>query len=115
MVEYKQYTERRERIVSQRRSFIAMAMCVVMLLAMIVSSAYIVHEAAHPHECAGKDCPICQFIARIEQLRRGFGMLLLALMLTGLVMGAGIEAFARMSFGPAARGTLVGRKIRLND
>ena len=52
-----------------------------LLLCIFVSSAYIVHEAVCHHDCAGENCPICQFIAQIEQLRRGFGMALLALLL----------------------------------
>ena len=72
---------REERIMSKRRHAIAMALCIVMMLSMFVSSAYIAHEAAHHHVCSGDNCPVCQFIAQVEQVRRGFGMILLALLL----------------------------------
>ena len=72
---------REERIVSKRRHMIAMALCIAMMLSMFVSSAYIVHEAAHHHECTGEDCPVCRFISQVEQVRRGFGSILSALLL----------------------------------
>ena len=99
----------------KRRHVFAMAMCVVMLLSVIVSSAYIVHEMAHPHDCAGVDCPICQFIAQVEQVRRGFGMMLLALLLVCCALIARRERRAWVAAGVSALCTLVGRKVRLND
>lgn len=98
-----------------RRHGIAMAMCVVMLLSMLVSSAYIAHEAAHPHVCAGGDCPICQFIAQVEQVRRGFGMALLALLLICLALAQRREARVSATAAVPARCTPVDRKVRLND
>ena len=98
-----------------RRHGIAMAMCVVMLLSMIVSSAYIAHEATHHHACTGEDCPICQFIAQVEQVRRGFGMALLALLLICFALALRREARVAASADVPALCTLVGRKVRLND
>ena len=100
----------------KRRHLIAAIICTVVLLSVFVSSAYIVHEAVHHHECVGEDCPICQFIAQIEQLRRGFGMALLALLLVCFALAVGREGRARaMAANAPALCTLVGRKIRLND
>lgn len=98
------------------RHWIAAIICAVMVLSVFVSSAYIVHDAAHHHICSGEDCPICQFIAQIEQLRRGFGVALLALMLTcfALVMRRERRARAMAEVIPALC-TPVGRKTRLND
>ena len=93
---------------------IAAALCVVMLLSLFVSSAYIVHEAAHPHACTGDHCPVCQFIAQIEQVCRGFGMGLLALVLACLVLFARRERRIPAVCVPALC-TPVGRNIRLND
>ncbi|MDO4867955.1 MAG: hypothetical protein Q4C10_15610 [Clostridia bacterium] len=98
------------------RHIIAAIICAVAILSIFVSSAYIVHEAAHHHECAGEDCPICQFIAQFEQLRRGFAMALLALLLACLVLAAGRQRRTRASAEAVpALCTLVGRKIRLNN
>ena len=92
------------------------ALCVVLLLCVFASSAYIVHEAAHPHECAGEDCPVCQLISQVEQLRRGFGMALLALLLICFALAVGHEWRTRaMAEDVPALCTLVGRKVRLND
>ena len=101
---------------NKRRHVIAAIICAAMLLSIFVSSAYIVHEAAHHHDCTGEDCPICQFIAQIEQIRRGFGMALLALLLICFALAVGHEWRTRAtSEGAPALCTLVGRKIRLND
>ena len=103
-------------MMNRRRHLIAAIMCAIMLLAVFVSSAYMVHEAAHRHVCPGEDCPICRFIAQVEQLRRGFDMVLLALLLTCLVLPVGREWHARaMAEDLPALCTPVGRKIRLND
>ena len=101
---------------NRRRHMIAVIFCVVMLLSIFASSVYIVHELAHHHDCTGEECPICQFIAQIEQLRRGFGMALLALLLICFMLGVGHEWRTRaMMENDPALCTLVGRKIRLND
>ncbi len=101
---------------NKRRHVFAAIICVVLLLSIFVSSAYIVHEAAHHHDCTGDNCPICRFIAQIEQLRRGFGMALLALLLICYALAVGHELRTRaMAEDVPALCTLVGRKIRLND
>lgn len=99
----------------QRRHVIVLAICVVLALSMFVSSAFIAHEAAHPHQCTGEDCPICQFIAQVEQVRRGFGMVLLALLLICFALAVCRDGRALLWANLPASGTLVSRKIRLND
>lgn len=99
----------------QRRRGIALALCVVLALCAFVSSAFIVHEAAHPHACTGEDCPICQFIVQIEQLRRSFGLLLVALLATGLALSAGRGRRVRATACAPVPCTPVGRRVRLND
>ena len=83
-------------MMDRRRHAIAAVICAALLLCIFVSSAYIVHEAVYHHDCTGENCPICQFIAQIEQTRRGFGTRAVAAQVP-------------------ARCTPVGRKIRLND
>jgi len=99
-----------------RKHIIVAVICAALALSLLVSSAYIVHEAVCHHQCLGENCPVCQFIARVEQLCKGFGLVLLALLLAGLAMLARPAAFG---WGVMANGTapctLVGRKIRLND
>ena len=102
-------------MMQKRRHMIALIICAAMLLSIFVSSAYVVHEAAHHHDCTGRDCPVCQFIARIEQLRRNMGAALMALPLIWLALAACLEGFARASGNVPALCTLVGRKIRPND
>ena len=98
-----------------RRRAIAMALCIAMMLSMFVSSAYIAHEAAHHHVCSGENCPVCQFISQVEQVRRSFGMILLALLLIYFALAVRRDWRAFMSANPPASDTLVSRKIRLND
>ena len=100
----------------KRRRLMALAVCAVMALSLIVSSAFIVREATHHHTCTGEDCPICQFIAQIEQLRRHFGVALLALLLICFALAMRREWRARaMAEDVPALCTLVGRKVRLNN
>lgn len=99
----------------QRGHLIAAVVCVAMLLTLFVSSAYLAHESAHHHDCAGEDCPVCRFIAQVEQVRRGFGMALLALLLVCFALALRREArVPAAAYVPAFR-ALVGRKVRLND
>ena len=99
----------------QHRRALAMALCVVAVLSLFVASAYLVHEAAHPHRCAGKDCPVCQFIAQIEEVCRGFGLALAALHMLVLAALTRRERIAPAVALPVDLITLVGRKVRLND
>ena len=102
-------------MMSRRSHVIAAALCAVMLLSLFVSSAYIVHETAHPHACVGDDCPVCRFIAQVEQFCRGFGMALLALLTVCLALAVRQVWRATATVFVPALCTPVGRKIRLND
>ena len=50
--------------------------CLLLALCLLVSSAYLMREAFHPHDCDGEACPICALILRVEQIGRGLGLLL---------------------------------------
>ena len=101
---------------NRRSHVIAAIICAALLLCIFVSSAYVVHETAHHHECTGENCPSCQFIAQIEQLRRGFGMALLELLLICFALKVGHEWRTRaIAEDVPALCTLVGRKVRLNN
>lgn len=99
----------------RRRGWIAAIVCAVMLLSLFVSSAYIAHEATHHHDCTGEDCPVCRFIAQVEQVRRGFGTALSALLLICLALSLRREMRAPATAEVPALCTPVGRKVRLND
>ena len=99
-----------------RRHIIVAVVCAALALSLLVSSAYLVHEAACHHQCVGENCPVCQFIARVEQLCKGLGLVLFAMLLACSGMVARPAAFGwREVANGAALCTLVGRKIRLND
>ena len=99
----------------QRRHLIVVAIWIVILLSVFASSAYIMCNAAHHHECIGENCPICQFIAQVEQLHRGFGMALLALLLICIVLAMRHEMHAPAMTDVPTFCTLIRRKVRFND
>lgn len=100
---------------TQRRQIIAMALCAAMLLVMLISSAYIAHETAHPHTCCGEGCPVCQFIEQVEASLKGLSLILVALLALGFTPVARRERFAFAAAVPAGFTTPVAQKIRLND
>ncbi len=88
-------------------------LCVVFVLSMLVSSAFIIHEAGH--DCTGEDCPICQAMAMNGQLLRLIGAALLVLVsLLGLPRAKHAWT-GTLGFSTPASGTLVSWKIRLNN
>ena len=102
-------------LLGRKHGFVAVV-CAVLVLSLLVSSAYIAHEAACHHQCMGENCPVCQFIAQIEQLCKGLGLVLLALLSAcfAMITRPAVFGWSVMANG-AALCTLVGRKIRLND
>ena len=99
----------------ERRRVIALAMCIAIALSMAVSSACIAHEAIHPHDCTGEDCPICQFIAQVAQARRNLGALLLLALIVCLAPVSRRERRVPESAVLSPLSTLVAQKIRLNS
>ncbi len=99
----------------KRRRVLAVLICAFVALSMLASSACIAHEAIHPHACTGEGCPVCQFIAHLEQVRRVFGAALLALLLVCISLAAGRTWRAAPAMAVPALATPVGRKIRLNS
>ena len=85
------------------------------LLSMFVSSAYLAHEAVYHHNCSGEDCPVCEFIAQIVELRRSLGMMLLALLLVCISLAVRRAWREQDGMAMPVLGTLVSRKIRLNN
>lgn len=96
-----------------RKRLTALLLCVGLLLALAVSSAFIVLEEGHT--CCGEACEICESIAKTVALLRGAArfafLLLFAVCLLPLLRAICALKAARLP----AFGTLVCWKIRLND
>lgn len=97
---------------TNRRRMSALLLCIGMILVLIVSSAYVAHEAGH--NCSGDDCPICQMIAVSTNLLRIIGLAVLLLALFMMHQERSARQEQQGSILPVS-GTLVSWKIRLND
>ena len=96
-----------------RRRLLALLLCFGLLLALAVSSAFIVLEAGHA--CCGNACEICESMARIEALLRStvcfaFVSFFAASLLPVLKAYCVVKAARRPAFS-----TLVCWKVRLNN
>lgn len=98
---------------TNRKRITAMMLCIGLVLALAVSSAYIAHEAGH--NCSGEDCPVCQMIAINVNLLRTIGLAVLLLLALFAPLGGRIAHRERQRLYLPASGTLVSWKIRLND
>lgn len=96
-----------------RKRRIALFLCLGLILALLASSVYIIHEANH--DCAGEDCPICQMIAvNLSVLRLSVISALVLTAIRALLNLFNSHHKAEQSAFPLP-GTLVSLKIRLND
>ena len=95
-----------------RKHLKALLLCAGFVLVLLVSCAFLFHEA--DHDCCGEDCPICRTIAMTSALMRA---LFLALALLCLARAAAALTARRMPERAfrSAFGTPVSLKIRLND
>ena len=97
----------------QRTRVYALALCLMIVLALFVSSAYAVREAGHI--CHGAGCSICETVRQAEALVQSFALLAgftaLALFFMRSTRVFRMAAAAR----PFALCTLISWKIRLND
>ena len=60
-------------------------LCMVLMLSLFVSSAYMVHEAGH--DCIGENCPVCHLLAVNADVLRLFGMAVLVLAMLAVLQG----------------------------
>ena len=98
---------------SKAKRFGALLLCIGMALVLLVSSAYIVHEA--DHDCIGEGCHTCETIERLTGFIRSFGMALLVLPAAVFLLAlCPVCRFPERENLPA-NGTLVSWKIRLNN
>ena len=98
---------------TNRRRIGALLLCISMVFALSVSSAFIVHEAGH--DCSGHDCPVCQMIAVNVNLLRFLGLAVLLLLAVSVLLRGRFTHREQERFCLPASGTLVSWKIRLND
>ena len=98
---------------NQRKRIAAGLICAVLALAVLASSALIIHEAGH--DCLGEDCPICHMIAMSGRMLRLIGAAVLVLLF--LLAAPDTRAVWRASRGQAqsAARTPVSQKTRLNN
>ncbi len=98
---------------TNRRRVTALLLCIGLVFALAVSSAFIAHEAGH--DCTGDDCPICQMIAVNVNLLRAIGLAVLLLLALFALLRGRFAHRDRQRLRLSASGTLVSWKIRLND
>lgn len=97
----------------ERKRIYAWALCLVIVLALFVSSAYAVRAAGHI--CHGAGCCVCETVRQAEAMVQSFALLagfaVLALFFMRYTRVFRIASAARL-FAPC---TLISWKIRLND
>ncbi len=98
---------------TNRKRITALLLCIGLVFALAVSSAYIAHEAGH--DCSGEDCPICQMIAVNVNLLRTIGLAVLTLLALFVLLQGRYAHWEQQRLCLPASGTLVSWKIRLND
>ncbi len=98
---------------TNRKRIAALLLCIGLVFALAVSSAYIVHEAGH--DCSGHDCPVCQMITVNVNLLRAFGLAILVLLALFALLQERFVLPVQQQLTLPASGTLVSWKIRLND
>lgn len=96
-----------------RKRRIALFLCLGLILVLLASSAYMIHEANH--DCTGEDCPVCQMIAvNLSVLRLSVIAVLVLRAVWALLNLFRLHHKTEHSAFPFF-GTLVSLKIRLND
>ena len=94
------------------RSSVATVLAAMLLFGVLFSSTFIAEE--FHHDCVGDECPICQTIAQCEaflnRIATGTALFVVSVMAVVAVISG-----ALLYVSPAASGTLVSCKVRLNN
>lgn len=98
---------------ANRKHITALLLCIGLVFALAVSSAFIAHEAGH--DCSGEDCPICRMVAVSVNLLRAIGLAVLMLLALSALLRERFAHRETQRLCLPASGTLVSWKIRLND
>ena len=98
---------------AQRKRAYAWALCLIIVLALFVSSAYAVRQAGHI--CHGAGCRVCETVRQAEALVQSFA-LLAGFAIPALLLLRHTRVFRIASAScPFAPRTLISWKVRLND
>ena len=98
---------------TNRKRITALLLCIGLVFALAVSSAFIAHDAGH--DCTGEDCPICRMVAVSVNLLRTIGLAVLMLSALFALLRERFAHREHQGLCQPASGTLVSWKIRLND
>ncbi|MBQ8974650.1 MAG: hypothetical protein IJ072_02865 [Oscillospiraceae bacterium] len=97
---------------SGKKRIFTVSVCAVILIALVVGAAFLVHEAGH--DCTGEGCRICAVMHVIEDNLRSFELGALALLCAVILASASFCRVLPRLLSDAFGGTLVGKSIRLN-
>lgn len=98
---------------TQRRRKYAALLCLLTVLLMVVSSAYLIHEA--DHDCAGEECAVCEQIFQTKALLRGFALLWVFGLVLAVAQALRQTRLLQARAWLPARHTLVSWKVRMDD
>ena len=98
---------------ADRKRLGAWLLCAGFILVLLVSSAFLIHEA--DHDCCGEDCPVCRTMAVISSLVRVFCVIAAAWLLSALSGACASVRNTSDSADRAVSATPVRLKIRMND
>lgn len=96
--------------IRRRRAWL---LCLMMALVLVVSSAYLFHEA--DHDCEGEACPVCEQIFQTRALLRSFALLWVLWLAFVVTRFPESERFYQTRFLLPVPGTLVSWKVRMDD
>lgn len=97
---------------AKAKRFAAGVMGLMMLVIALFSAFYIAAEAGH--DCTGEDCPVCACVQQCEKTLHGIGVPASAV-LSFIIPILFILILAGLFSAGLPQGTLVSRKVRLND
>ena len=96
-----------------RKRLVAFLLCVCLITALAVSSAFIVLNAGHA--CSGEACETCESLAKTEALLRGMACFAFLSLFAAVLLPA-LKAFCALKAArQPALDTLVCWKVRLNN
>ena len=96
-----------------RKRLLALLLCAGLLSILAVSSAFIVLEAGHI--CSGEACEVCASVAKTEALLRGMASFAFLSLFAAALLPTPYADTAQKASRRSAPGTLVCRKVRLNN
>ena len=96
--------------IRRRRAWL---LCLMMVLVLVVSSAYLIHEA--DHDCEGEACLVCEQIFQTRALLRSFALLWVFWLAFVVTRSTESERVDQSRLLLTVPGTLVSWKVRMDD